>query len=97
MRWTSALAIYFLFLSFSAFALLPFSYARGQRGGDGERIPGQAESAPAKFDAKWHFVVAALLAALLFGLFYANYVEGWITVQDLDFFNPPEATDNLVG
>lgn len=96
MKPTSIAAIYFLFLCFSAFALLPFTFARGQRE-QAEWVPGQADSAPARFDARWHFKWSALIALLLFGLFYANYVAGWVRVQDLDFFNPPEASDNLVG
>jgi hypothetical protein len=30
-----------------------------------------------------------LLSAVLFGLFYANYVEGWIGIGVLDWAGPP--------
>ena len=30
---------------------------------------------------------AALLAAVLFGIYYANWAYGWITPDDLDFYN----------
>ncbi|MEQ7872567.1 DUF1467 family protein [Sphingomonas sp. ASV193] len=96
MKITSMIAIYFLFLCLSAFMLLPFSYARGKRT-DEPLVPGQAESAPARFDVRRHMIVSAAIAAGLFALFYGNYMDGWIKVQDLDFFNPPEQNDNIVG
>jgi len=32
-------------------------------------------------------VKAALIALLLFALYYANWTYGWITADDLDFYN----------
>ena len=49
-------------------------------------MPGQAESAPHRFDVKRHFLKAAVLAALLFALYYANWAFGWITPDDLDLY-----------
>jgi predicted secreted protein len=51
------------------------------------RVVGQADSAPHRFDLKRHLLRAALIAALLFGLFYANWVQGWITAETLDFYH----------
>jgi len=45
MRWYSLLAIYFLFWAFSVFFVLPFGVKTTDEAG-GERVPGQAESAP---------------------------------------------------
>ena len=90
MKLTSIIAIYFLFLAGSAFVLLPFGVKTTEEVG-GERIPGQAESAPHQFDVKRHFLRAALLAAILFAIYYANWTFGWITTADLDFYNPPQA------
>jgi predicted secreted protein len=50
-------------------------------------VPGQADSAPHRFDLKRHLLRAAMLAVLLTFLFCLNYVNGWITVDDLDFYN----------
>ena len=36
---------------------------------------------------KRHLLRAALLAAVLFALYYANWTYGWITADDLDFYN----------
>jgi predicted secreted protein len=32
---------------------------------------------------------ATVLAAVLFGLYYANYVEGWIRISDINPFIAP--------
>lgn len=86
MKWTSILAIYFLFFVASAFVLLPFGVRTDEELGN-ELVPGQAESAPHRFDIGRHLLVAAALAAILFALYYANWSFGWITADDLDFYN----------
>ena len=91
MKLTSIVAIYFLFFAFSAFVLLPFGVRTSDEAG-GERIPGQAESAPHRFDVKRHFLKAAILGAILFGIYYANWTFGWLTPDDLDFYNPPASS-----
>lgn len=86
MKWTSIVAIYFLFWCFSFFLVLPFRLKSDAV--PDVVIPGQAESAPPRFSfwrtAKW----TTVLAALLFGLYYVNYVNGWLTPTSLDFFTP---------
>ncbi|MFL6750995.1 MAG: DUF1467 family protein [Sphingomicrobium sp.] len=86
MKWTSVLAIYFLIFCLSAFLLLPFGVKTHEEMGT-ERVPGQADSAPYRFDLPRHLVRAALLAVVLTALYVANYRFGWITVDDLDFYN----------
>ena len=86
MKWTSVLAIYFLIFCFSAFLTLPFGVKTAEEAGV-ERVPGQADSAPHRFDLPRHLLRAALIAAGLTALFVANYVFGWISVDDLDFYN----------
>lgn len=86
MKWTSISAIYFLFFVASAFFLLPFGVKTHEEVG-AERIPGQADSAPHRFDLKRHLLRAALLGAVLTAVYYVNYVNGWITADDLDFYN----------
>ena len=84
MSWGAILAIYFLFFAASAFFLLPFGVRTSHEAGE-ELVPGQADSAPHRFDLKRHLLKAAGLAAILFALFYANWSSGWITADDLDF------------
>jgi len=85
MKFTSIVAIYILFFAFSAFALLPFGVKTTEEIG-GERVPGQADSAPHQFDLKRHLLKAVLVGAILFALYYANWAFGWITTDDLDFW-----------
>ena len=86
MKWTSVLAIYFLVFCLAAFLTLPFGVRTAEEMGE-ERIPGQADSAPHRFDLPRHLLRAALLALLLFGIYYANWVYGWVGVEDLDFYS----------
>jgi predicted secreted protein len=86
MKWTSVSAIFFLFFVASAFVLLPFGVKTHEEVG-AEKVPGQADSAPHQFDLRRHLLRAALLGAVLTALYYANYVNGWVTADDLDFYN----------
>ena len=83
---TSIIAIYFLFFAFSAFVLLPFGVRTDEEVGN-VRVPGQAESAPHRFDLKRHLLKAIVLGAVLFAIYYANWTYNWITPDDLDFFH----------
>jgi len=82
----SILAIYFLFWISAAFVMLPFGVSTDEEAGT-PRVPGQADSAPHRFDLARHMLRAALLAAVAFALYYANWTFGWITVEHLDFYN----------
>jgi len=87
MAFTSIVAIYFLFFAASAFFLLPFGVSTDEEVGT-PKVPGQADSAPHRFDLKRHLMKAAVVGALLFALYYANWSFGWITADDLDFYTP---------
>ena len=86
MKWTSIVAIYFLFLVASAFLLLPFGVKTDEEVGN-ELVPGQADSAPHRFDLPRHLLRAAIAAALLTAIYYFNYVYGWVTPDDLDVYS----------
>jgi len=86
MKLTSIVAIYFLFFAFSAFLLLPFGVKTHEEAGT-ERVPGQADSAPHHFDLKRHLLKAALVALVLFAIYYVNWSYGWLTPEDLDFYH----------
>jgi predicted secreted protein len=86
MRWTSILAIYVLFWTLSLFVVLPFGVRTAEEAG-AERVPGHADSAPHSFSLGKALLRAAILAAILFGIFYANYHFRWITVEDLDWIH----------
>ena len=82
----SILAIYFLFWVSAAFLMLPFGIRTDEEAGT-PKVPGQADSAPHRFDLKRHLLRAAVLAAVMFAIYYANWHFGWLTVEDLDFYN----------
>jgi predicted secreted protein len=82
----SALAIYALFWVLSLFLVLPFGVRTHEEAG-AERVPGQADSAPQGFSLAKVALRATILAAALFGLFYLNYVYGWIGAEHLDWLN----------
>ena len=83
MRITSIIGIYLLFWVLSAFIVLPF----GVRTADEENVEvmhGHAESAPVNFSPSRIIKRATVVSVVLFGLFYLNYVNGWIVAADLD-------------
>lgn len=82
----SALAVYFLIFVFTAFLMLPFGMRTDEEVG-AERIAGQADSAPHRFDLQRHLLRAGAVSLLLFALFYLNWTQGWITAETLDFYN----------
>jgi len=86
MAFTSIIAIYVLFFAASAFILLPFGVKTTEDVG-GEFVPGQAQSAPHQFSLPRHLMKAAVLAVVLFAIYYANWTWGWITPRDLDFYH----------
>ncbi|MBJ7444792.1 MAG: DUF1467 family protein [Sphingobium sp.] len=75
-------AIYVLFWVISAFIILPFGIRTPDETGE-RMVKGQADSAPSNFRPGVVALRATLLSALLFGLYYANYVQGWITLDML--------------
>ena len=87
MRWTSMLAIYFLFWAFAVFFVLPFEARRGQNNGE-DRVPGTAASAPTDFSMKRVVIRVTIVATVGFVLYQLNYAFGWITIQDLDLLDP---------
>ena len=93
MQITSIAAIYFLFFVMSAFVMLPFGVRTADEAGV-EKVPGQADSAPVNFRPGKVAARAAVVAAVLTGLFVANYQNGWITAADIDFLPKPPGARN---
>lgn len=82
----SAIAVYFLVFVFTAFLMLPFGVKTDEEVG-APRVPGQAESAPHRFELKTHLMRSALVSLLVFSLWYMNWVEGWITYDLFDWYH----------
>jgi predicted secreted protein len=88
MEWTSIIAIFALFWVLSAILVMPFGLRTVEEEGH-ERVAGQVDSAPAQFRPGRIALRATVLAIVLFGLFYANYIYGWIGVENLNLFGGP--------
>jgi predicted secreted protein len=88
MSLTSIAAIYLLFWVITAFVVMPFGVRTADEMGV-EMVRGQAESAPANFRPGRVILFTTLISAAVFGLFYANYLNGWISPSDVNVFGRP--------
>jgi predicted secreted protein len=78
----SAFAIYSLFWMLTLFAVLPWGVRTSDEAGQA-RAHGEADSAPSNPMIKRKLVWTTLISAVLFGLFWANYDMGWLTLDDI--------------
>lgn len=83
MNWTSIVAIYVLFWVMTAFVILPIGVRTHDELGL-PKVPGQADSAPGNFQPGTILLRTTLLSAALFGLYYANYIYGWVDRHSFD-------------
>jgi predicted secreted protein len=92
MNWVSIIAIYALFWVMCAFVILPIGVRTHDELGL-EKVAGQADSAPGNFQPSVILLRTTLLSAALFGLYYANYIYGWIDRHSFDFLisGPPRS------
>ncbi|MEO9600598.1 DUF1467 family protein [Parasphingorhabdus sp.] len=89
MEITSIIAIYVLFWVMSAFIILPIGIRNHHESGI-EMVKGQADGAPVNFRPLRVLLLTTLLATAAFGLFYLNYIYGWITLDTIDVFDSRE-------
>lgn len=94
MRWYSFLAIYLLVWTICAFIILPFGIRPHE---EHEKIPGQADSAPANFRPGLVILRTTILSLVICGLLMLNYKQGWITAKDIDVFGEPAGFSSGVG
>jgi predicted secreted protein len=80
MQWTSILAIYFLFWVMCAFIVMPMGVRNAHELGT-ELLPGQEPGAPVNFNPRRIVLRTTLVSAILFGFYYANYVNRWLTLE----------------
>ena len=84
MSWTSIIAIYALFWVMTAFVILPIGVRTHEELGL-PKVPGQADSAPGNFQPGTIILRTTLLSGAIFGLYYANYVYGWVDRHSFDW------------
>ena len=80
MNWYAIFAIYFLMWVICAFVMLPFGLRTPDETGEA-LLRGQADSAPSNFRPGIVVLRATILSAFLFGLYYLNYTQGWVTID----------------
>jgi predicted secreted protein len=85
MKFSSILAIYALFWSMCYFFVLPFR--PGAKGAVAVNVPGQADSAPPRFSFARTCLWTTIVSTIVFGLYYINYVEGWIMPDKIDLIS----------
>ena len=64
------------------FAVLPWGVRTDREAGQGP-VPGAADSAPANPRIARKLVLTTLISGAMFALFYANYLQGWLTLDDI--------------
>lgn len=89
MSWPSILAIYLLFWVITAFVVLPFGVRTHDELGI-PKVPGQADSAPGNFRPLRVILITTLISGCAFGGYYANYVNGWLTLENMNIISAPE-------
>lgn len=83
MSWPAIIAIYFVVWWTTLFAILPFGVRSQLETGD--IAPGSEAGAPARPALMQKVLWTTVVSAIVFGLFYANYVNGWVTVDNVPF------------
>ncbi|NIJ08666.1 putative secreted protein [Sphingomonas vulcanisoli] len=83
MRLTSIIAIFFLFWALSFFLVLPFRLQR--RDSVDAAVHGEMPGAQGRFSFGRTCGWTTIVAAILFGLYYGNYVYQWVPVETFDF------------
>lgn len=82
MKFSSIVAIYLLFWWGCLFVVLPFRLRSSNE--PEAHVPGQVESATPRFSV-WRTVLWTTIVSLaLFGAFYVNYINGWVTADLFD-------------
>jgi len=82
----SAIVIYLLFWMLTLFVVLPWGVRTSAEAGE-DHIVGQADSAPVRPNLRAKAVWTTLVSAILFALYYANYVNDWMTMADVPGWN----------
>lgn len=82
----ASIAIWFLFFVAVAFVSLSFGVRTAEEAGI-EKVAGQADSAPWRFNLKRHLLRAALIATGLFVLYDLNWLYGWVGIESFDFYH----------
>jgi predicted secreted protein len=89
MNWVSIIAIYALFWVLTAFVILPLGVRNNQELGLETQV-GHDDGAPGNFNPGKVILRTTALSLLLFGIYYLNYIYGWIDRHSFDFLIDPQ-------
>lgn len=89
MSWVSIIAIYVLFWSLTIFVILPLGIKNNDELGL-ETTIGHDTGAPGNFSPRQVLIRTTLLSAVLFGIYYLNYIYGWVDRHSFDFLIEPK-------
>lgn len=78
----ASIAIWLLFVALSLFLVLPWGVRTAEEAGE-DRVAGSADSAPVNPMMGRKIVWTFIVGTILFALYYANYVHGWVTIDDI--------------
>ena len=81
--------VYMLFWAVSAFVVLPFGVRNASDEDRPDLVEGQERGAPTRFNGRRLVVRTTIVATIAYVLFYANYIEGWVTIDDVSIIHPP--------
>ena len=90
----SDIAVFALVWVMCAFIVLPFGIRSHHDTGE-ELLPGQDHGAPANFRPLRVLWMTTALAGVVFGLWYLNYVNGWLDASRIGFLGSPLDLDNI--
>jgi predicted secreted protein len=85
----SSIAIYFVIWWVTLFVVLPFGVRSQIEAGN--VIPGTEGGAPAHPRMLRNVVWTTIVATVFFALFYANYVGGYLTLENIPLLPRPPA------
>ncbi len=90
MKWTSAVAIYFIIWWMTLFVVLPFGVKNATE--TGENIEGGNDAgAPVKHGLAWKALVTTVLAAMIYAVVYWALVNNVLEHLQLPFLQTPES------
>jgi predicted secreted protein len=79
----AAVAIYFIIWWLCLFAVLPFGVRSQVEAGN--VVPGSDRGAPVHHRMMRNVLWTTVVASIIFALYYANFVGGYVTLDDIPF------------
>lgn len=82
---TAAIVLYVVIWFVTMFVVLPIGLRT--QGDEGEIVPGTHAGAPANFKLGRTMIIVTIIGTVVWAVVAGIIVSGWITVEDIDWFN----------